>query len=136
MPAATTVCLRFAFLVTPLVQVLSHEYLDLYTKEQLLKLGKEAKVTAFTKEELATKQALIAAIIQHAPPGVRAQGVSEDRSGERMTTRNVEDFTAFRNVGAELMWAHVEEHVLECPYADLARRRRERRRDVSEKAAS
>jgi ParB/RepB/Spo0J family partition protein len=49
--------------------VLTSEYLDLYTKEQLLGLAKEAKVNAFTKDELAKKATLIAAILKRAPKG-------------------------------------------------------------------
>jgi len=49
--------------------VLSREYLDLYTKEQLITLAKHAKLTAFTKDERATKEALIGAILQRAPQG-------------------------------------------------------------------
>jgi hypothetical protein len=49
--------------------VLTREYLDLYTKDQLVKLAKQAKVTAFTKDEIAKKPALIDAILRGAPKG-------------------------------------------------------------------
>jgi ParB/RepB/Spo0J family partition protein len=48
---------------------LTTEYLDLYTKEQLLKLAKEAKCNAFTKDELTKKTTLIDAILKRAPKG-------------------------------------------------------------------
>jgi hypothetical protein len=49
--------------------VLTCEYLDLYTKEQLLGLAKEAKSNAFTKDELSKKTTLIDAILKRAPKG-------------------------------------------------------------------
>ena len=48
---------------------LTPEYLDLYTKDQLLKLAKEAKCNAFTKDELSKKTTLIDAILKRAPKG-------------------------------------------------------------------
>jgi|ERR1035441_4148803 hypothetical protein len=49
--------------------VLTSEYLDLYTKDQLVKLAKEATITAFTKDELNKKATLIDAILKRAPKG-------------------------------------------------------------------
>jgi ParB/RepB/Spo0J family partition protein len=49
--------------------VLTSEYLDLYSKEQLVALAKEAAINAFTKEDLAKKHALIDAFLKRAPTG-------------------------------------------------------------------
>jgi hypothetical protein len=48
---------------------LTPESLELYSKEQLQKLAKEAKIRAFTKGELAKKQTLITAILTRTPSG-------------------------------------------------------------------
>jgi len=49
--------------------VLTSEYLDLYTKEQLVGLAKEAGMSAFTKDELNKKTTLVDAILKRAPKG-------------------------------------------------------------------
>ena len=48
---------------------LTREYLDLYTKDQLVGLAKEARISAFTRHELAKKATLIDAILQRTPKG-------------------------------------------------------------------
>jgi hypothetical protein len=48
---------------------LTNEYLDLYTKDQLQKLAKQAIITALTKDELAKKGTVIDAILKRAPKG-------------------------------------------------------------------
>jgi hypothetical protein len=49
--------------------VLTREYLDLYGKEQIVKLAKEARITVLTSEELAKKGRIIDAILRRAPKG-------------------------------------------------------------------
>jgi hypothetical protein len=64
---------------------LSPEYLDLYTKDQLQQLAREAKITGLSKDEVATKTALIDAMLRRAPKGLVPKEFIKAGRGARMT---------------------------------------------------